>query len=104
MLLWYLTCMMVLNKLIKAKAISPLKLFSGNKTYFRSHWSCSIKKQSLKLLEFEKENLLESFFNKVAGPEDCHKTYLLHSHLRFYFSLGKTLKKNHQICINYMFF
>ena len=34
--------------------------------------------------------MLESLFNKVAGPQDCCKTYLLHALLRFYFSLGKT--------------
>ena len=36
--------------------------------------------------------MLESLFNKVAGLQDCCKTYLLHAHLRYYFSLGKTLK------------
>ena len=37
--------------------------------------------------------MLESLFNKVAGLQDCCKAYLLHTLLRFYFSLGKTLKK-----------
>ena len=36
---------------------------------------------------------LESLFNKAADFQDCWNTYLLHSHLRFYFSLGKILKK-----------
>ena len=36
--------------------------------------------------------MLESLFNKVAGLQDCCKAYLLHSLLRFYLSLGKTLK------------
>ena len=36
--------------------------------------------------------MLESLFNKVAGLQDCCKAYLLHTLLRFYFSLGKTLK------------
>ena len=36
--------------------------------------------------------MLESLFNKVAGLQNCYKTYLLYSHLRFNFSLGKTLK------------
>ena len=40
--------------------------------------------------------MLESPFNKVAGLQDCWETYLLHAHLRFYFSLGKTLKKINQ--------
>ena len=35
--------------------------------------------------------MLQSLFNKVAGPQDCYKTYLLHALLRYYFSLGKTL-------------
>ena len=35
--------------------------------------------------------VLESLFDKVAGPQDCCKTYLLHALLRFHFSLGKTL-------------
>ena len=29
--------------------------------------------------------VLESFFNKVAGLQDCCNTYLLHTLLRFYF-------------------
>ena len=33
--------------------------------------------------------MLESLFDKFAGLQDCCKTYLLHAHLRFYFSLGK---------------
>ena len=36
--------------------------------------------------------MLRSHFNKVAGLQDCCKTYLLHALLRFYFSLAKTLK------------
>ena len=36
--------------------------------------------------------MLESLFNKVAGPQDCSKTYLSHTLFRFYFSLGKTLQ------------
>ena len=36
--------------------------------------------------------MLESPFNKVAGLHDCCKAYLLHTLLRFHFSLGKTLK------------
>ena len=36
--------------------------------------------------------MLESLFNKVAVLQDCCKTCLLHAFLRFYFSLGKTLK------------
>ena len=36
--------------------------------------------------------MLESLFNEVAGIQDCCKAYLLHTILRFYFSLGKTLK------------
>ena len=35
--------------------------------------------------------MMESLFNKVAGPQDCFKTYLLHALLRFYFPLGKTM-------------
>ena len=37
--------------------------------------------------------MLESVFNNVAGLQDCCKAYLLHTLLRFYFSLGKTLNK-----------
>ena len=36
--------------------------------------------------------MLESVFNNVAGLQDCCKAYLLHTLLRFYFSLDKTLK------------
>ena len=36
--------------------------------------------------------MLESLFNKVAGLQDCCKAYLLHTLLRFYFSLDKTFK------------
>ena len=36
--------------------------------------------------------MLESLLKTVAGPQDCCKTNLLHALLRFYFSLGKTLK------------
>ena len=36
--------------------------------------------------------MLESLFNKVAGVQDCFKTYLLHALLRFHFPLSKTLK------------
>ena len=36
--------------------------------------------------------MLESLFNKVAGLQDCCKVYLLHTLLRFHFSLGNTLK------------
>ena len=34
--------------------------------------------------------MLDSLFDKVAGPQGCCKTYLLHALLRVYFSLGKT--------------
>ena len=44
--------------------------------------------------------LLESLFNKVAGLQDCSKTCLFHAPWRFYFSLGKKLKKFHQLSIN----
>ena len=44
--------------------------------------------------------MLESLFNKVAGLQDCCKTYPLHTHLRLYFSQVKTLKKYYQIYIN----
>ena len=36
--------------------------------------------------------MLESLFNKVAGTQECCKTYLLLAFLRFYFYLGKTLQ------------
>ena len=36
--------------------------------------------------------VLECLLNKVVGLQDCCKTYLVHAHLRFYFSLGKTSK------------
>ena len=36
--------------------------------------------------------MLESLFNKVAGPQDCCKIYLLHASLKFYFLLGKNLQ------------
>ena len=39
-----------------------------------------------------KTPMLESLFNKVAGLQDCCKAYLLHTLLRFYFSLGKNFK------------
>ena len=44
----------------------------------------------------------ESLFNKVTWLQDCCKTNLLHAHLRFYFSVGKTLKRIHQFSINYV--
>ena len=46
--------------------------------------------------------MLESLFNKAAGLQDCCKTYLLHPLLRFYFSLGKTLKNFINFFINYV--
>ena len=46
--------------------------------------------------------MLESLFNKVAGLQDCCKTYLLHALVRFYFSLGKTLKNFINFFINYV--
>ena len=47
----------------------------------------------LKRFEYsQKISVLESLFNKVKGLQECCKTYLLHAHLRFYFSSGKTLK------------
>ena len=36
--------------------------------------------------------MLQSLYNKVADPQDCCQTYLLHALLRFYFSLGKTVQ------------
>ena len=39
---------------------------------------------------YMKTPVLESLFNKVAGFQDCCKTYLLLALLKF--SLGKTLK------------
>ena len=72
--------------------ISSYRKDTGAKTYFKSsHQGCSIKRQSLKRFEYSQENVLESLFN-VAGLQDYCKTYLLLSHFRFYFSLGKTLK------------
>ena len=35
--------------------------------------------------------MFEFLFNKVAGLQNCCKTYTLYAHLRFYFSLSKTL-------------
>ena len=39
-----------------------------------------------------KNSCVGVFFNEVAGLQDHCKPYLLHEQLRFYFSLGKTLK------------
>ena len=50
--------------------------------------------QSINILEYVQENVLKSLFNKVAGLKDCWKTYLLHSYLRFYFSLGQSIIKS----------
>ena len=63
-----------------------LKLNSKN-----SHRSCSLKKLSLKGSEYSQANtcVAEYLFDKVAGLQDYCKTYLLHAHLIFYFSLGK---------------
>ena len=36
--------------------------------------------------------MLESLFNEVAGLQDYCKAYLLHTLIRFYFSLKKTFK------------
>ena len=42
---------------------------------------------------YRKILVLKCLFNKVAGLQDCSKTFLFFtSHSRFYFSLGKTLK------------
>ena len=43
---------------------------------------------SLKGSEHSQENacVAESVLDKIAGLQDCCKTYLLHAHLRFYFS------------------
>ena len=89
-------CICTWKKLIKAKKIFPLTLFfnffSDTKTYFKSSFpSCLIKKQSIKPLGYSYEIVLESLFNKVAGLQDCYKTYLLYSHLRFYLSLRKNV-------------
>ena len=47
----------------------------------------------LNLLEYsQKTPMLESLTNKVAVLQNCCKAYLLHTLLRFYFSLGKNLK------------
>ena len=46
--------------------------------------------------------MLKCLINKVAALQDCCKTYLSHAHLRFYFSLGKTLKKIHQLSIDHV--
>ena len=87
------------NKLIKAKAICPLTFFLKNLFQYENLLQkqplelLSKKRQSLKLLEYAQENVLQSLFNKAAGLHDFCKTYLLYSHLRFYFSFGKTLKK-----------
>ena len=36
--------------------------------------------------------MLELLFNKIASLQDCSRAYVLHTHLRYYFSLSKTLK------------
>ena len=93
------SCIYTWKKLIKVKAICPLtfffkKLFSDTITYFKSSpWSCSIKKGVSESFGICTEKF-ESLFNKIAGLQDCCKTYLLHSHLRFYFSLGKAWKSS----------
>ena len=91
-------CICKWNKLIKAKAISPLTFsldFFLN-TKFKSKAAIGVvvqKKMSLKLWEYSQEtSVFKSIFNKVAGLQDCCKTYLFHTQLRFYFSSGKTLK------------
>ena len=43
--------------------------------------------------------MCKSLFNEVVGLQGCCKTYLLNSHLRFYFSLEKP-KKNLKNSIN----
>ena len=92
------SCLCTRNNLIKAKAISPSTLFFLKNFFSKTYTSKAAtgvalsKKQSLKLLEYVQENVLEPLFNKAAGLQDCCKTYLLYSHLKFYFSLGKTLR------------
>ena len=44
--------------------------------------------------------MLECLFNKVAGLQDCCKTYLLHTHLKFFYS-GKTLNIMLNINVKY---
>ena len=89
-------CTLWWNNLIRAKTISPLTFF-----FFISFLLITSKaatrvvlqkKQSLELLEYAQEKVLETLSSKVTGLQDCRKTYLLYLHLRFYFSLGKTLK------------
>ena len=46
--------------------------------------------------------MLEFLFNKAVGLQECCKTYLLHTNLRFYFSLGKALKNVHQLSLKYV--
>ena len=53
-------------------------------------------------MEYGQGNVLESLFNKIAGFQDCWKTYLLPSHSRLYFSSGKNLKQLHQRSIKYV--
>ena len=85
-------CICILNKLIKAKAIFLLnflfKIFFDTKTLFKSsHRSCFLEKAVKNIWKIcKKTTVLESFFNEVAGLQG------LHTHLRFYFSLGETLK------------
>ena len=62
------------SKLIRAKTIFLLTFFfkilffSDTKTSFKSsHWNCSIKKQSLQLLEYAQENVLSLFWIKLQG-------------------------------------
>ena len=46
--------------------------------------------------------MLDSLFTKVEGLQDCCKTYLLHALLKFYISLGKTLKNFINFFITYV--
>ena len=95
------SCICTWNKLIRAQTISPLpffffKFFSDTKTL-----NLLVQKQPLGL--FYKKAVPISFgicigkcvgslFNEIVGLQDCCKIYLLYSHLRFYYYLGKTLK------------
>ena len=67
------SCICTWNKLNKEMAISPVTV------------KIAVPKTS--------GICTESLFNKVAGLQDCCKTYIVHPHVRFYFAVCKTLKK-----------
>ena len=102
------SCICTWNKLFKAKAISLLtysflKFFYDTKSYIKNNdQSSSIKKQSLKLLKYAQENVLESLFWITLQAFRTIARFIFYTHLRFLIFFMKNLKKFHQLSMYYV--